>query len=98
MKLLGTGWHTFLIALAGTTVVLYVVAGIWPIALGRHYDRQLAGAAARLLVPMVRVLGPLPRLLLAAGNALTPGRGGRDVPAESYDTALSCPFSLGCRR
>src|SRR6266704_2674488 len=85
VKLLGTGWHTFLIALAGATVVLYVVAGIWPVALGRHYDRQLAGAAARLLVPTVRALGPLPRLLTAAGNALTPGRGGREVPAESEE-------------
>jgi magnesium and cobalt exporter, CNNM family len=85
VKLLGTGWHTFLITLAGTAAVLYVVAGIWPVALGRHYDRQLAGTAARLLVPAVRVLGPLPRLLIAAGNALTPGRGGREVPAESEE-------------
>ncbi|HEV3068289.1 MAG TPA: CNNM domain-containing protein, partial [Streptosporangiaceae bacterium] len=85
VKLLGTGWHTFLIALAGMAAVLYVVAGLWPVALGRRYDRQLAGAAARLLVPLVRALGPLPRLLIAAGNALTPGRPGRDGPAESEE-------------
>jgi CBS domain containing-hemolysin-like protein len=85
IKLLGTGWHTFVIALAGMTALLYVLAGIWPVALGRQYDRQLAGAAARLLVPIVRALGPLPRLLLAMGNALTPGRGGREGPAESEE-------------
>jgi len=85
VTLLGTGWHTYLIALAGMAAVLYVVAGVWPVALGRQYDRRLAGAAARLLVPVVRALGPLPRLLLAAGNALTPGRGGRDGPAESEE-------------
>jgi CBS domain containing-hemolysin-like protein len=85
IKLLGTGWHTFLIALVSMTAVLYVLAGIWPVALGRQHDRQLAGAAARLLVPIVRALGPLPRLLLAVGNALTPGRGGREVPAQSEE-------------
>src|SRR5579859_8203096 len=85
VTLLGTGWHTYLIALVGMAAVLYVVAGIWPGALGRQYDRQLAGVSARLLVPLARVLGPLPRLLLAAGNMLTPGRGRREDPAESQE-------------
>jgi CBS domain containing-hemolysin-like protein len=85
VRLLGTGWHTFLIALAAMAVVLYLVAGVWPVALGRQYDRQLAGPAAALLVPVVRALGPLPRLLLAAGGALTSGRAGRDGGAESEE-------------
>ena len=74
VQLLGDGWRTFLIALVAMAAVLYIVAGIWPAALGRQYDRQLAGAAAGLLTPVVRALGPLPRLLIAVGNALTPGR------------------------
>jgi CBS domain containing-hemolysin-like protein len=74
VQLLGDGWRTFLIALVGMAAVLYIVAGIWPATLGRQYDRQLAGAAAGLLTPVVRALGPLPRLLDAVGNALTPGR------------------------
>jgi CBS domain containing-hemolysin-like protein len=85
VRLLGTGWHTFLIALAAMAVVLYLVAGIWPVALGRQYDRQLAGPAAALLVPVVRALGPLPRLLLAAGGVFTSGRAGRDGAAESEE-------------
>ena len=82
---LGTGWHTYLIALAGMAAVLYLVGGIWPLTLGRRYDRQLAGAAACVLAPVVRALGPLPRLLVAAGNALTPGRSGRDGSGESEE-------------
>jgi magnesium and cobalt exporter, CNNM family len=75
---LGTGWRTFLIALAVMTGVLYVVAGIWPRTLGRQYDRQLAVTASGILYPAVRALGPLPRVLLTVGSALTPGRAGRD--------------------
>jgi CBS domain containing-hemolysin-like protein len=85
VTLLGTGWHSFLIAFAGMAVVLYVVVGIWPVALGRQYDRQLAGPAAGVLVPVVRALGPLPRLLLAVSNVLTRGRSGREGPESEED-------------
>ena len=73
---LGSDWRTFLIAIAAMSAVLYVVAGIWPRALGRRYDQSLALAAANFFYPVVRALGPLPRLLLIIGRALTPGRGG----------------------
>jgi CBS domain containing-hemolysin-like protein len=85
VQLLGDGWRTFLIALVGMAAVLYIVAGIWPATLGRQYDRQLAGAAAALLTPVVRALGPLPRLLMAVGNALTPGRSGREGGSASEE-------------
>jgi CBS domain containing-hemolysin-like protein len=65
--------------------VLYVVAGIWPVTLGSEYDRQLAGPAANLLTPLVRALGPLPRLLIAVGNALTPGRSREGGSASEED-------------
>jgi CBS domain containing-hemolysin-like protein len=78
LRWLGDGWRTFLIALAVMAGVLYVVAGIWPRTLGRQYDRQLAVIASGILYPVVRALGPLPRVLLAVGGALTPGRAGRD--------------------
>ncbi len=85
VQLLGNGWRTYLIALLAMAAVLYIVAGIWPATLGRQYDRRLAGAAAGLLTPVVRALGPLPRLLLAVGNALTPGRGGREGGSASEE-------------
>jgi magnesium and cobalt exporter, CNNM family len=85
VQLFGDGWRAFLIALAGMAAVLYIVAGIWPVTLGRQYDREIAGAAASVLTPVVRVLGPLPRLLIALGGVLTPGRGARDGRSASEE-------------
>ncbi len=82
VQLLGNGWRTYLIALAAMAAVLYIVAGVWPAALGRQYDRQLAGAVAGLLGPVARALGPL---LMAIGSALTPFRGGRDGGASEEE-------------
>ena len=39
----------------------------------------MALVAADVLYPVTRVLGPLPRLLLALGSVLTAGRGSRDA-------------------
>ena len=85
VQLLGNGWHTYLIALLAMAAVLYIVAGIWPVSLGRQYDRQIAGAAASVLAPVVRALGPLPRLLITVGNVLTPGRGSREGGSASEE-------------
>jgi len=76
---LGTGWRTFLITAAIMIAVLYLLAGIGPRVLGRQYQRSVALAAANVLYPVVRALGPIPRLLLALGSLLTPGRGSRDA-------------------
>ena len=75
---MGSGWRTFLIAGAVMAAVLFIVAGIAPRTLGRQHEARLALAAAGILYPVVRVLGPLPRLLLAVGSVLTPGRGARE--------------------
>jgi len=76
---LGTGWHTFLITAVIMIAVLYLLVGIGPRVLGRQYERFVALAAADVLYPVVRALGPIPRLLLALGSVLTPGRGSRDA-------------------
>ena len=39
---------------------------------------RLPGAA--VLIPLGRILGPLPRALIVVGNALTPGKGFREGP------------------
>jgi CBS domain containing-hemolysin-like protein len=75
---LGPDWQAFLVAVAVMAAVLYLVAGIAPRILGQQHEGRLAAAAAGILYPVVRVLGPLPRVLLAVGSAVAPGRGSRD--------------------
>jgi CBS domain containing-hemolysin-like protein len=73
---LGVGWQAFLIAAAVMSVLLFVVAGIGPRTLGRRHQARVAAAGASILYPLVRLLGPLPRLLTAGGHGA--GRAGRD--------------------
>ncbi len=69
----GRGWQAFLATAAIMTVVIYLLAGIVPRTLGREYAAGVAGAAASVMRPVLRFLGPLPALLLATGRI---GRGG----------------------
>jgi CBS domain containing-hemolysin-like protein len=71
---LGHGWRAFVITAAVMTVVIYVAAGIVPRSLGQRSAVRVATAAASVLAPVTRLLGPLPRLLLSPGSAA--GRGG----------------------
>jgi CBS domain containing-hemolysin-like protein len=71
---IGPGWEAFGIAAVVMTIVIYLVAGIVPRTLGRDHAARVAGAAAAVMQPVVRFLGPLPALLLAVGRAV--GRDG----------------------
>jgi CBS domain containing-hemolysin-like protein len=72
---LGYGWRAFLIAAGVMAAVVYVVIGMVPRTLGREYATPVAARAASILQPIVRLLGPVPALLLAPGRIL--GRGDR---------------------
>src|SRR5215469_3608583 len=71
----GHGWRGFVIAGAIMTAVIYVVAGIVPRTLGREYAASIADNAASVMQPIVKLMGPIPALLLAIGRVL--GRGGK---------------------
>jgi CBS domain containing-hemolysin-like protein len=71
---LGVTWKAFLIAAAVMTVASYILAGLVPRSIARRYPVKVASAAASVFRPVIRLLGPLPRLLAAAGAALTPGQ------------------------
>ena len=75
---LGVTWKAFLITAVAMTVASYALAGLIPRSIGRRYPVKVAVASARVLTPVIRLLGPLPRLLAAAGAALTPGQERRD--------------------
>ena len=68
----GVGWRAFLVTAVVMTVASYLLAGIVPRSIGRQYPVRVASAAATILRPLIRLLGPLPRLLAAVGTALTP--------------------------
>jgi len=74
-------WRGFFYAGLVMTAAVYVVAGIVPRTLGREYAAGIADRAASVMQPIVRVLGPLPALLLATGRVL--GRGGRQPSGPS---------------
>jgi CBS domain containing-hemolysin-like protein len=70
----GANWKGFLLALAVMVVVGYFLVGISPVPLGRQGAERVALGAASVLHPLAVVLGPVPRLLVAAGSVLTRGK------------------------
>jgi CBS domain containing-hemolysin-like protein len=72
---LGDDWRAVLSALAVMTGLRYLLTGVRP-QTGRVGPRteRTARRAAAFLFPLTRALGPLPRLLVACGNALPPTR------------------------
>jgi CBS domain containing-hemolysin-like protein len=68
------------VAVAVMAVVSYVAIGVSPRTLGRQHAPRIAAVGAAVLIPLGRILGPLPRMLILAGNALTPGKGFREGP------------------
>ena len=65
----------------GVMVLLsYVVVGIGPRTLGRQNAMKWARPAALVADILAKTLGPLTTLLIAIGNAITPGRGFKTGP------------------
>ncbi|POM24327.1 Magnesium and cobalt efflux protein CorC [Actinomadura rubteroloni] len=73
-------WRAYVVAAAIMVLVSYVAIGVGPRTLGIQHAPRVALAGAALIRPVSRVFGPLPRLLILLGNALTPGRGFREGP------------------
>jgi len=79
---LGTGWRVFAITVAVMIVATYLMVGVVPRSLGNRRAVQVASTAAAVMRPVVRLLGPLPRLL-AGGGAPGPGGEPRGGPSGS---------------
>ncbi len=73
-------WATVLISVGVMLVVSFVVIGVGPRTLGRQHATPVALGSAGPLKAITGILGPLPRLLILVGNALTPGRGFSEGP------------------
>jgi CBS domain containing-hemolysin-like protein len=85
---LGDDWRAVLSALAVMIGLRYLLTGVRPqtARVGPRTERTARRAVA-FVFPLTRALGPLPRLLVACGNALPPTRrvrppAGEDGPAD----------------
>ncbi|WP_171161700.1 hemolysin family protein [Streptomyces sp. I05A-00742] len=76
-------WEALAVAVGVMVLVSYVAVGVSPRTIGRQHPLNTATAAAYALLPLARIMGPVPRLLILIGNALTPGRGFRMGPFAS---------------
>ncbi len=79
----GPWWRGAGIALAIMTAVSFVVVRVGPRTVGRQHADSVGLVAAPVMLAVGRLFGPLTRLLVLLGNALTPGRGFRDGPFAS---------------
>jgi CBS domain containing-hemolysin-like protein len=76
----GMRWQAVLVGALVMIVVSFVVIGVAPRTLGRQHSEAIALAFAGPLLRLTRFLGPISRVLIMLGNALTPGKGFREGP------------------
>lgn len=76
-------WRTALATIGVMLVVSFVAIGVAPRTLGRQHADRVALLSVGPLSWVTRVLGPIPRLLILLGNALTPGKGYREGPFQT---------------
>ena len=71
-------------AMVSTVVIMvvlsYVVIGVGPRTLGRQQPHKWARAGIWVAYGLAFLLGPVTKLLIAVGNAITPGKGFRSGP------------------
>jgi CBS domain containing-hemolysin-like protein len=77
------GSRAVVLAVGVMTVVSYVGVGVAPRTIGRQQAERVALAGSGVVLALTKVFGPLPRLLILVGNALTPGKGYREGPFAS---------------
>ncbi|GLY53705.1 hemolysin family protein [Lentzea sp. NBRC 102530] len=76
-------WLAVLYSCLSMLVVSYVLVGVGPRTLGRQHPYAVSLLAAGTVRQLGRVLGPLSKLLILIGNAITPGKGFREGPFSS---------------
>ena len=90
-------WEALAVAIGVMVLVSYVAVGVSPRTIGRQHPLNTATAAAYVLLPLARIMGPIPPLLILLGNALTPGKGFRRGPFAS-EAELRAAWSTSPRR
>jgi CBS domain containing-hemolysin-like protein len=80
---LAVTWQHIAVASLVMLLVSYVVIGVGPRTLGRQNADRVALASAGPTIAITKVLGPVPKVLILLGNALTPGKGFAEGPFAS---------------
>jgi CBS domain containing-hemolysin-like protein len=83
VRALSPTWLAVLVVGLAMVVVNYVVVGVGPRTIGRQHPYTVGLLVAGPVRVLGRVLGPLSRLLIVVGNAITPGRGFPEGPFTS---------------
>jgi CBS domain containing-hemolysin-like protein len=78
-----TVWAGALTAGAIMLVVSYVLIGVGPRTMGRQHPYRVGMLVAAPIRALATLLGPLTKLLILVGNAITPGQGFRQGPFSS---------------
>jgi CBS domain containing-hemolysin-like protein len=73
-------WLALLVVAVVMAVVSYVLIGVGPRTIGRQHPYRVGTLVAGPVRILGKVLGPLSRLLIVVGNAITPGAGFREGP------------------
>jgi len=76
-------WSNVGLAVAIMTIVSFVLIGVGPRTIGKQHAERIAVASAWPVMALTVLLGPIPKLLILVGNALTPGQGFREGPFAS---------------
>ena len=83
MRLIQPEWAGALAAWGIMLVVSYVLIGVGPRTLGRQHPYRVGMLIAAPVRALATLLGPLTKLLILIGNAITPGQGFRQGPFSS---------------
>src|SRR4051795_4836202 len=83
LDLIAKTWVAIVVSIAVMLLVSFVAIGVAPRTVGRQHSERVALLSAGPIATLTAVLGPLPRLLILVGNALTPGRGFSEGPFAS---------------
>ena len=73
-------WTSVLGAAGAMLLVTFLVLGVAPRTLGRQHVDAYVRVGAPVALALASLLGPVTRLLIMIGNAVTPGRGFREGP------------------
>ncbi|HET6500839.1 MAG TPA: hemolysin family protein [Amycolatopsis sp.] len=83
LNLIRPVWLAVVVTAVVMVVVSYVLIGVGPRTIGRQHPYRIGTLVAGPVRVLGSVLGPLSRLLILVGNAITPGQGFREGPFNS---------------